>query len=245
MIISLKVQRPSRKRVAASAAKRLAPQQRVMIWSALHRDMQRSKDGTGLATLSEHKVVYGMGEPSLAGHLGKQLHEVKPIFEAYHTNMPFVKETYSAVQSAAQRRGWIRTIGKRLRRFERWESSNWNDKGEDFEALAHEEALEKWGPRVRRAFCHKALNSLLQGSAADIMKEAMRQIWEAGLCDVLGAPLLTVHDELDWSVPDTAEAMEAAKEVHRIMETCVPLSVPLRAEAEFGTDWGHLEKFTF
>lgn len=190
-------------------------------------------------------LVYGMGEPSLAGHLGKQLNEVKPIFDAYHENMPFVKETYNVVQSAAQRRGWIRTIGKRLRRFDRWEPSDWNAKSDDFEALPLEEARAKWGARIRRAFCHKALNSLLQGSAADIMKEAMRQIWEAGVCDVLGAPLLTVHDELDWSVPQTKEGMDAAKEVHHIMETCVPLQVPLRAESELGANWGQLDKLSF
>ncbi len=96
--------------------------------------------------------------------------------------------------------------------------------------------------RFHHESTHKALNSLLQGSAADLMKKAMVDIWKSGVCDVLGAPLLTVHDELDWSKPKTDIAMDAIREVKHLMETVLPFRVPIIAEMEIGPNWGNLEK---
>lgn len=95
--------------------------------------------------------------------------------------------------------------------------------------------------RIRRAHGHKALNRVLQGGSADFMKKAMVEMWEAGICDALGAPLITVHDELNWSRPRNPAALEAHREAVAIMERGDGLKIPLVVDAEVGPDWGHVE----
>jgi DNA polymerase-1 len=85
-------------------------------------------------------------------------------------------------------------------------------------------------------------NRLIQGSAADLMKLAMVQAWEEGLFEVL-IPHLTVHDEIDCSVPRTQEGRAAALRLKEIMETCLKLRVPILADAEIGENWGKLQPF--
>ncbi len=85
---------------------------------------------------------------------------------------------------------------------------------------------------------------LVQGSAADLMKKAMLEIWRAGIFDVL-KPHITVHDELDVSVPKTIAGIEAFAEMHRIMETCIEIKVPIKAEAEIGTTWADVKEFDY
>ncbi len=104
--------------------------------------------------------------------------------------------------------------------------------------LPRAEALKKHGQRIVRAFTYAALNRVLQGSAADLMKKATADIWESGICDVLGPPLVTVHDELGVSIPRTPAGDRAALELKRLMEVAVPLSVPVIAELKRGASWG-------
>jgi len=183
-------------------------------------------------------LVYGMGVKKMAAALGRSEEATRALFEQYHRLLPFVKETFDAAAQIASQRGYIRTLLGRRRRFELWEPRQWD---KDAEACGKEAATAAWGKDIRRAHTHKALNSILQGGAADIMKKAMVDIWRSGVCKVLGAPLVTVHDELGWSAAYTPEADEALAETHRIMETCVTLRVPLRAEREEGPSWGQLE----
>jgi len=83
---------------------------------------------------------------------------------------------------------------------------------------------------------------LCQGSAADLTKQAMVNAWEAGIFDVL--PLhLTVHDEIDCSMPRTPIGVEAAAELKNIMEKALVLRVPIIAEAEIGPNWVDLVSF--
>jgi DNA polymerase I-like protein with 3'-5' exonuclease and polymerase domains len=186
-------------------------------------------------------LVYGMGEPAMASNLGRPLHEVKPLFQQYHDRFPFVRNTYNRVSKRAEERGYIKTLLGRRRRFPYFEAANWDEARAYRESggapMLEVEARAKWS-NVRRGYCHKALNGLLQGGAADIMKMAMVKIWESGVCDVLGAPLSTVHDELNWSIPQTREGREAHQEAVSIMESCVPLRVPLVCDAGIGANWG-------
>ena len=87
------------------------------------------------------------------------------------------------------------------------------------------------------------LNRLIQGTAADIMKEAILEAYEAGVFGVIPAHL-TVHDELDNSLPRTKAGNEAAKELKHIMETCVTLDVPIISDSEVGENWGNLKKWS-
>lgn len=86
---------------------------------------------------------------------------------------------------------------------------------------------------------YKALNTTIQGTGGDIMKKWLVECEKAGLFDVL-QPHLTVHDEIDFSKPQTKEGEDAAKEVKIIGETCIKLKVPLKVDREHGTNWGEL-----
>lgn len=85
------------------------------------------------------------------------------------------------------------------------------------------------------------LNRLIQGSAADLMKKAMADAYYAGIFDIL-FPHITVHDELDVSMPETKEGIEAGMKLKNIMETCIQLKVPIIADLEIGNNWGEVEK---
>jgi DNA polymerase I-like protein with 3'-5' exonuclease and polymerase domains len=100
--------------------------------------------------------------------------------------------------------------------------------------MSFEEANKKYGGmgKLRRAFTYKALNRLIQGSAADQTKKAMLDCYEAGL-----TPMLTVHDELCFNV----EGQEQATQIKEIMETGVPLKVPSKIDVDIQDDWGMIE----
>lgn len=82
---------------------------------------------------------------------------------------------------------------------------------------------------------------LTQGSAADLMKKALYETNKASIFDVL-PPHITVHDEIDVSVPKTKEGIEAFKEAKNIMENCVDLRVPIVADMEIGANWADVEE---
>jgi DNA polymerase I-like protein with 3'-5' exonuclease and polymerase domains len=119
--------------------------------------------------------------------------------------------------------------------------------GRPLKFYGKEEACQRWleeqrelgfnpGRNMRRAYTHKALNALLQGSAADLMKKCMVDIWDAGIFELI-IPHLTVHDELDVSVPRTSEGAEAFKELVNMMSTSMKLKVPVFASASTGKNW--------
>ena len=141
-----------------------------------------------------------------------------------------MKPLIQGCMANAARDGEIRTLMNRKRRFPHWEI--WDRKNKKNVVLPHRI------PGSRRAFCHKALNARTQGSAADIMKAAMVDIHKSGVMDVVGVPQLTVHGELDGSMPNTPQGREAVSEMGRIMEQTVELSVPLRVDPEVGPNWG-------
>ena len=178
-------------------------------------------------------LVYGMGKETMAHNLGLSLDRSERLVSTYHKAVPFVRATYDVAQSRAADRGYITTVFGRRARFPLWEP-RWGEG----RALPHAAAVEAYGPNVSRAYTHKALNALLQGSAADLMKLAMRDIHRAGCTQVLGVPLLTCHDELGHSVGKTKAHREALNEVQHIMQTCMTLKVPVLAEQSLGANWG-------
>lgn len=185
--------------------------------------------------------VYGGGAAKIAETAGMELQEAYEFVEKYDARLPFVSETNRWVADVASRRGWIKSLSGRVHRFP-WFEPRRSDY--PVKPLRYEEAVEKWGTNVRRSKVHKALNSLLQGGAADIMKEAMRQYRRSGCYRVLGAPLVTVHDEKGLSRPRTREGEEALRETKRIMERAYAnqLRVPILVEREAGDTWGTAEE---
>ena len=182
-------------------------------------------------------LIYGMGVDKLSMDLGLSRREGKELFAAYHLGVPFAKATMDACSEEAQKTGIISTILNRRSRFDLWESASWGNNS-DTGGLPYEEAILQYGS-IRRAYTHKALNRRLQGSAADLMKKAMYICWTTGVFDATGVPRLTVHDELDFSDPGGKE--EAFREMRHIMETAIPLRIPVKAEGDIGPDWGHVE----
>lgn len=170
-------------------------------------------------------LVYGMGIKKLAAELGRPLPEVQEIFAQYHRKLPEVRPLADRAARRAANRGYIRTWGGRHRRF----------------MSAAEAKAKGWHVREHEKFVgtHKALNALLQGSAADLIKRAMVAV--APLIDWETTHLhLTVHDELDLSIPAGAAGDRVTRQLVDVMEG-FDLTVPIRAEAEVGPDWGHTE----
>ena len=179
-------------------------------------------------------LFYGMGKKKLANQLGLETEEAEKLFRKYHTRVPFVRGLYDRMLNYASKNGYVKTLLGRKRHFDLWENAN------DFGSMGHplEKAKEVYkGKPIRRAYTHKALNSLIQGSAADVTKAAMLKIHKAGLL----TPLVTVHDELDFSVPQTSEGDKMLKEIVHEMKNCVDLDLPLQVDVESGNNWGSIE----
>lgn len=191
-------------------------------------------------------MVYGMGQDKLARSLGVDKATAKAILKIYHEKAPYVKAFADAASQRAQNRGYIRTIAGRKRRFDFWESTKFirkEDKldGEVYMLKDKQAAIDKWGP-VKRAHTHAAGNAVLQGSSADITKRAMVLGHQHGIYDILGYPLVTVHDELGFSI-ETGNPVheEAAKEMHELMVNSYKLAVPVLVSNGRGKSWGEAE----
>lgn len=182
--------------------------------------------------------VYGGGVPKIALVIGCSLAEAEEFTNIYDRELPFVKSTLEAAMKWAQKQGYVTTVLGRRQRFPLWEPAGY---GGNQPPLRHEMAIQCYGHRIQRYMTYAALNRKNQGSSADITKKAMVDCWEAGLQRVLGAPLVTVHDELDLSVPDTQGGEEAVQEYKRLMEETVKLKVPVLVERESGPNWGEVE----
>ena len=173
-------------------------------------------------------LFYGMGKNKLQAELGVSKEKAEELFKQYHGKVPFVKQLMDAVMRRSQDSGKIRTLLGRLCRFHLWEPNYFGI----HKALPHEEALKEHGPGIKRAFTYKALNKLIQGSAADMTKKAMLELYKAGII-----PHIQVHDELDISVKDDKQA----KQIVEIMESAVRLEVPNKVDYETGSNWGNIK----
>jgi DNA polymerase I-like protein with 3'-5' exonuclease and polymerase domains len=173
-------------------------------------------------------LFYGMGKNKLQAELGVNKETAEDLFKQYHSRVPFVKQLMDSVMSRAQDRGQIRTLLGRLCRFHLWEPNQFGI----HKPLPHDAALAEHGPGIKRAYTYKALNRLIQGSAADMTKKAMIELHKEGI-----TPHIQVHDELDISVMNE---LEAAK-IKDIMESAVDLEVPNKVDYESGPNWGTIE----
>ena len=156
--------------------------------------------------------------------------------------------------NAAQNKGQIKTLLGRRCRFPKYEpilrGSDWGKyvPAQDEERMKE---LQEMGPFIldeegkptkeknywhnnptRRAFTYKALNKLIQGSAADMTKKAMVELYKEGII-----AHIQIHDELDFSVMNE---LEAAK-IKDIMENAVDLEVPNKVDYESGPNWGEIK----
>jgi len=173
-------------------------------------------------------LFYGMGKAKLQAELGVSKEKAEELFSIYHARVPFVKTLMKSVSNRAQQHGQIRTLLGRLCRFHLWEPNSFGM----HKALPFKEAVQEHGPgSIRRAYTYKALNKLIQGSAADMTKKSMLDLYKEGII-----PHIQVHDELDISV----ESDKQAKRIIEIMESAVDLEIPNKVDYESGKNWGDI-----
>lgn len=178
-------------------------------------------------------LSYGMGKEKLTQQLGISTEEAELLFEQYHKRVPFIRGLRDSASRLGANRGFVKTILGRKCRFNLYEPF---DRREIPYPL--ERAMEEYGGRLKRAYTYKAMNRLIQGSAADMTKKAMLELHSEGM-----NAHTQVHDELNISIKDKKEC----EKVIEIMRDCVKLKVPNKVDAEIGPNWGkvisHMEYF--
>jgi DNA polymerase I-like protein with 3'-5' exonuclease and polymerase domains len=170
-------------------------------------------------------LMYGMGKNKLMAELGLMKEAAEKLIAQYHAKAPFIKQLMQAVSRRADESGRIRTLGGRVCHFDLWEPTTF---GAGL-PKTHAEAIKEYGHGIKRAGTYKALNRLIQGSAADMTKLSIIALSEAGI-----VPHIQIHDELDVSV----ESNEHAKQIVEIMESSIKLEIPNKVDYEFGDNWG-------
>lgn len=190
-------------------------------------------------------LTYGKGLRATAEELGVSMEEAEAIMKIYFYRLPFIKPLEEQCKRLAGSRGYIRLIDGARVHYPYWEGGfvSAEDRREAaqmgfrLDPCDYEEALERqkdkrhpWSrTRLRRADTRKALNNLVQGSAARQTKKAMLMMWREGIL-----PLIQMHDELGASVA----TQEQAARIAEIMKTAVPLQVPVVVDTEVGESWG-------
>ena len=202
-------------------------------------------------------LFYGMGKIKLQRELGLDQKQAKELFNEYHGRVPFVRQLSQDLIQFAKENRLLFTLYDRFCRFDKWETTNkeWNSETNRFnevplytEQQAREafkaEMLDKFkkdkiDPNYMDyferyytpAFTYKALNRLIQGSAADMTKKAMVDLHEKGMI-----PHIQIHDELCFSITDHEPEL-----IKSIMEQTIPLEVKNKVDYEYGSNWGSIK----
>ena len=169
------------------------------------------------AKIINFSIIYGSGAFSLAKELGVSFNEAKQFIERYFEKYSGVKRFMDRVVSDAEKEPEVRTISGRIRPIPEIQSANRN--------------VKENGNRM-------AINTVIQGSAADIIKTAMIRIQEH-LVSLRSRLLLQVHDELLFEYPPDEEKQLFAL-VKKEMEQALTLRVPLKVSLKTGLNWADL-----
>lgn len=161
-------------------------------------------------------ILYGISSFGLSEDLGVNIKTAKEFIDNYLTTYPGIQEYMNKEKEDAYKNGYVTTLMNRKRIIEELQSKNY--------------MVRSGGERI-------ALNTPIQGSASDILKKAMVEIYDEfqkrGLKSKM---LIQVHDELVFNVVE--QELEEVKEiVKNIMENTYKLSVPLKVEIEYGKNW--------
>ncbi len=161
-------------------------------------------------------LLYGMGPQKLSREIGTSLSEAKKFIDLYFEKLVGVRDFFQQVEEEAKQRGFVSTLSGRRRYLPDITSAN--------------EHLASQAKRI-------AINTMIQGSAADIIKMAMIRVSNSTRVKNAGASLLLqIHDELLFEVPSSL-AQETGKEVAKIMGEVVELAVPLVVDWGYGKNW--------
>jgi len=202
-------------------------------------------------------LFYGMGKIKLQRELGLDQRQAKELFNEYHGRVPFVRQLSQELIAFAKQNKLLFTLHDRFCRFDRWETTNkeWNPETNRFNEVplyTKEQAMEAFKAEMldkykenkidanymdyferyyTPAFTYKALNRLIQGSAADMTKKAMVDLHEKGII-----PHIQIHDELCFSITDHEPEL-----IKNIMEQTIPLEVKNKVDFESGPNWGTIK----
>jgi DNA polymerase I-like protein with 3'-5' exonuclease and polymerase domains len=200
--------------------------QMAVTWTGLERT---SAKATNFAK------IYGAGPRKFAAMIGKPEAEARAIYDRYDGELPFVSQLADRCVRAVRRQGYLTLYDGARRHWNTWAPGGRWAKG--LGPCAREEAVRRtcdpghpwYGQKLWRADTHKALNALIQGSAARHTKLWMRACWREGI-----VPLLQMHDALDCSVG----TREQAELVAQLGREAVQLEVPMQVDLKFGRSWG-------
>ncbi|SFE68655.1 DNA polymerase I [Alteribacillus iranensis] len=161
-------------------------------------------------------IVYGISDYGLSQSLGITRKEAQEFIDKYLDSYPKVREYMDTIKEEAREKGYVTTLLHRRRYLPEITSKNFN----------------------RRSFAERtAMNTPIQGTAADIIKKAMVDISKAlDEKSLMSRLLLQVHDELIFEVPES-ETEEMKKLVPEVMEQTIDLEVPLKADVAYGPTW--------
>jgi DNA polymerase I-like protein with 3'-5' exonuclease and polymerase domains len=180
-------------------------------------------------------TIYGAGPETTSHQVKKSLSETKSLLALYNEKMPFISQLANACKNVAHRDGTFTLFNRARRHFNlwfpggRWEEGAGPCERREAERRVHDPGHPWYGRQLWRAETFKALNVLIQSSAAIQTKEWMRACYREDI-----VPLLQMHDSLDLSVasPDVAEM------VARLGEDVVKLEVPMKVDVKYGRTWG-------
>jgi DNA polymerase I len=177
------------------------------------------EDQRRISKMVNYALLYGKGPFTLARDIGVSRKEAETFIEAYFARYPKVRTFIEGTIAKARETGHVRTLLGRLRRLPDLRSKNFP---------------------VRMEAERQAMNTPVQGSAADLIKQAMidlhRELRERKMRSRL---ILQIHDELLLEVPE-AEAEAARALVKEVMEGALKLDVPLVADARLGRNWAEV-----
>ncbi|WP_456488661.1 DNA polymerase I [Caminibacter pacificus] len=173
---------------------------------------QNAKEYRSVAKSINFGLIYGMGPKKLSETINVSTKEAKEFIEKYFASFPTVKTFIEKTKLEAREKGYVETLFKR-RRFFDFASAN---------------------ARTIANFEREAVNTIFQGSAADIIKKAMIEIKNRFPNSKM---ILQIHDELIFEIDSKDEAYEYQK----IMQEVVKLKVPLKVGISFGKRWGELK----
>ncbi len=164
-------------------------------------------------------LLYGMGQKKLSDTLGITTKEAKEIITKYFESFPSVKNYFRKIVESSKEQGYVETLLGRRRYFD----------------------YENASPMYKAAYEREAVNTLFQGSAADLIKLSMNKIQRIIEEEKLEATmLLQIHDELIFEV-DEAQAQTLAKRFQQEMENIYTLNIPLKASVNIALNWGGLK----
>ncbi len=180
---------------------------------------EQAKEKRNFAKSVNFGLLYGMGPKKLSDELGISSSEAKEIISNYFASFPTVKSFLEGIQERVKIDGYVETILKRRRIFD-YESANGMQKA---------------------AFMRESVNTVFQGSAADLIKLSMNQIDSMIREEELDTHmLLQIHDELIFEVKKEKVEEISRRFVH-IMENVLELDVPLECSVSVGDSWGELK----